>query len=105
MGCILIDNESILKETNSILNDTDSLTEYETGTAWKSSQRSSLRYPWSWMSKHVLYAYVRTCIIIYQLCLKIEIWFTSDHRHNTKYVYYYVYVAHSIGSEKLIVVL
>jgi hypothetical protein len=27
-----------------------------------------------------LYAYVH--IIIYQLCLKTEIWFTSDHRHN-----------------------
>ena len=27
-----------------------------------------------------LYADVH--IIIYQLCLKIEIWFTSDHRHN-----------------------
>ena len=42
-----------------------------------------------------LYAYVH--IIIYQLCLKIEIWFTSDHID----IIEYVNVAHSIGSETL----
>jgi hypothetical protein len=37
-----------------------------------------------------LYAYVH--IIIYQLCLKIEMWFTSDHRHNRVCTLYMLHI-------------
>jgi hypothetical protein len=56
----------------------------------KQSQ-SLIRYPWSWMRKHMqnfmLMSYVH--IIIYQLCLKIEIWFLL------------LYICHTVIHRKL----